>query len=339
MEKYEVDVGELGQRSKELFEDLRIFTKSINGKVSEVTVNQLISEVNLLIRQCNLTVSAFGKYLHDGSLSSYKVRELDNLSNVSIKETTIKFEDHLMMIEGEISRVEESFKKGNVESLNNISDRLQRVKAILKEIQAENERNSIVQETILTSNVNELKDSSVVETQNNANSEKEAPLRKKFDIDSEEDFDKLLAYYAQANKDYYSKTGKRSEEEVKKRRNINAQFKRVLNKKAQSMPQNENGEEFSSTLKSIESGNVFSYAELKQVAENKQATITLFNIMATGVYEKDGQRIRLTQKQRVALASTLEIVSGMRLDMDKTKKATNANKVQMETENVSQQEA
>ena len=161
------------------------------------------------------------------------------------------------------------------------------------------------------------------EPDSSAESQKPQTLRQKFDINNEEDFDKLLAHYAQVNKAYYSTEGKKSEEDIKQRRNINAQMKRILNKKAMTMPQNENGEEFTSTLNSIESGNVFSYEELKQVAESKKASIELFNIMASGVYEKDGQRIRLTQKQRVALASTLEIVSGMRMDMDKAKKAEN----------------
>ena len=157
-------------------------------------------------------------------------------------------------------------------------------------------------------------------------------LRQKFDINNEEDFDKLLAHYAQVNKEYYSTDGKKSEEDMKQRRNINAQMKRILNKKAKTMPQNENGEEFANTIKSIESGNVFSYAELKQVAESKKASIELFKIMASGVYEKDGQRIRLTSKQRIALASTLEIVSGMRMDMDKAKK-TEAGKGAITSEN------
>lgn len=151
--------------------------------------------------------------------------------------------------------------------------------------------------------------------------EKQQTLRKKFDINNEDDFDNLLAYYAQANKEYYSGDGKKkSEEEIKKRKNMNAQFKRILQNKAKQMPQNEDGEEFSATITSIEKGEVFNYSELKEVAENKGATLRLFNIMASGVYEKDGKKIRLTQKQRVALASTLEIISGMRLDMDKNKK-------------------
>ena len=64
---------------------------------------------------------------------------------------------------------------------------------------------------------------------------------------------------------------------------------------------------------------MFNYADLKEVAENKEACLKLFGIMASGVYEKDGQRTRLSQKQRIALASTLEIVSGMRLDMSNKK--------------------
>ena len=41
-------------------------------------------------------------------------------------------------------------------------------------------------------------------------------------------------------------------EEIKKRKNLNAQFKRILQNKAKQMPQNEDGEEFSATITSIE---------------------------------------------------------------------------------------
>ena len=150
---------------------------------------------------------------------------------------------------------------------------------------------------------------------------KSQTLRQKFEVNKEEEFDKLLSYYAQVNKQYYSGDGKKKTgEEIKKRKNINAQFKRILENKAKQMSKNENGEEFSTTISSIEKGEIFSNDEIKQVAENKGATLKLFEIMASGVYEKNGVRTRLTQKQRIALASTLEIVSEMRLDMDKTKK-------------------
>ena len=149
---------------------------------------------------------------------------------------------------------------------------------------------------------------------------REATLRQKFNISDEEEFDKLLVHYAQYNKSYYMTNGqKKTDDEIRKRRNVNAQFKRILQQKAEKEPKNENGEDFSTTINNIENGQVFNYAELKEVAENKQACMKLFEIMASGVYEKDGQRTRLTQKQRIALASTLEIVSGMRLDMSNKK--------------------
>ena len=149
---------------------------------------------------------------------------------------------------------------------------------------------------------------------------REATLRQKFNISDEEEFDKLLVHYAQYNKSYYMTNGqKKTDDEIRKRRNVNAQFKRILQQKAEKEPKNENGEDFSTTINNIENGQVFNYAELKEVAENKQACMKLFQIMASGVYEKDGQRTRLTQKQRIALASTLEIVSGMRLDMSNKK--------------------
>ena len=160
---------------------------------------------------------------------------------------------------------------------------------------------------------------------------REATLRQKFNVSDEEEFDKLLVHYAQYNKTYYANNGqKKTEEEIRKRKNVNAQFKRILQNKAEREPKNENGEEFSTTIKNIENGQVFSYAELKEVAENKEACLKLFEIMASGVYEKDGQRTRLSQKQRIALASTLEIVSGLRMDMNKAKtsKTQEASKVE-----------
>lgn len=151
--------------------------------------------------------------------------------------------------------------------------------------------------------------------------EKEQTLRQKYNFDNEEDFNLLLARYAKMNKIYYSIEGrKRTDEEMKKRRNINAQFKRVLQRKAKTVSQNEDGTNFESVIKNIETGCMFSNYDLEEVAKNNEACLKLFNIMASGIYEKEGQKVRLNQKQRVALSSTLEIVSSMRLDMDYNKK-------------------
>ena len=66
----------------------------------------------------------------------------------------------------------------------------------------------------------------------------------------------------------------------------------------------------------------FSENLLDEVAKNKGATLKLFNIMACGVYERNGQRIRLTQKQRNALAGVLAKVSEKRLNMDSSQRVS-----------------
>ena len=162
-----------------------------------------------------------------------------------------------------------------------------------------------------------------------------ATLRDKFNIHDNQDFEKLLAYYAHLNKSYYTAEGQvHSQEEMRRRKNINAQLKRILANKAKEMSQNENGENFSSTLTKIENGELFSHNQLKEIAENKVACLKLFEIMARGVYEKDGQKIRLTQKQRIALASTLELVSEFRLDKMNAKLNANSQNAEISNESV-----
>ena len=69
-------------------------------------------------------------------------------------------------------------------------------------------------------------------------------------------------------------------------------------------------------IQSIENGEMFSDNELQEVAKDSAASIKLFEIMARGIYEKDGHKFRLNQKQRLALATTLEKISEIRLDLD-----------------------
>lgn len=165
--------------------------------------------------------------------------------------------------------------------------------------------------------------------------QEKATLRDKFNIHDNQDFEKLLAYYAHLNKSYYTAEGQvHSQEEMRRRKNINAQLKRILANKAKEMSQNENGENFSSTLIKIEKGELFSHNQLKEIAENKVACLKLFEIMARGVYEKDGQKIRLTQKQRIALASTLELVSEFRLDKMNAKLNANSQNAEISNESV-----
>lgn len=352
--EYFIDTDDFANSSVELFESVRKYVGSVGKKDNLKKVEQLVSEVNLIIGQCNHTVKYLGNYLKSKTLKSYFVKRIDNQNPESSKEVIPENNRSEEILNDLLSKLAELKKHYGGSNLTNfpalkfIDEQLKKVEGLIEELklqaqksgqaaESENtEKQTIQNETVVSEPTKvEKAEEDVFKNNEPVKKQKEETLRQKFDIDNEEDFDKMLAYYAQANRNYYSGDGKKkSEEEIRKRKNVNAQFKRILNKKASTMPQNENGEEFSSTIKSIESGNVFSYAELKQVAQNKQATLTLFGIMASGVYEKDGQKIRLSQKQRIALASTLEIVSGMRLDMDKTiNKSTAENKTEIANEN------
>lgn len=155
------------------------------------------------------------------------------------------------------------------------------------------------------------------------NNPEEQTLRQKFDVNNEEDFNKLLETYAEFNAKYYD-GHKRNEEEIKKRRNMNAQFKRIIDKKVKNMIESETSTEsnFAEKMEQIESGKLFSNDELENAARNKGASLKLFQIMSSGVYEKNGERIKLTQKQRVALASTLQKVSEFMLGKETNKKTS-----------------
>ena len=123
---------------------------------------------------------------------------------------------------------------------------------------------------------------------------------------------------------------------------MNAQFKRILNKKADLMNSKENNPEsnFSEKMEQIDNGKLFSDTELEQVSNNKMASLKLFNFLTTGVYEKDGNRIRLTQKQRIALASTLQKVSDLTLNKANTQDQNqnqNQNQNQKQSQNVNAQ--
>lgn len=149
---------------------------------------------------------------------------------------------------------------------------------------------------------------------------KNKTLRQRFDINNEQDMNRLFEFYAQMNVAYYNKKD-RTPEEVKMRRNINAQFKRIIDKKANALIENESSKEsnFEQKIQEINSGVLFPENEIEEIAKSKGATIKLFQIFASGVYEKDGARIRLSQKQRCALANVLQKVSEKNLEIENAK--------------------
>ena len=134
--------------------------------------------------------------------------------------------------------------------------------------------------------------------------EPEKTYRSQFDVNNDNDFNRLLAKYAKMNVTYYD-GHKRTPEEVKKRRNLNAQMKKILKQKEEQS--SENGQHVSRFVEGQ-----FSSMDIEEIANDKQATIKLFLVLASGVYQDK----TLTQKQRQALAGVMEKVSEKRLDMD-----------------------
>lgn len=157
-------------------------------------------------------------------------------------------------------------------------------------------------------------------TEDFAMQDSDGRLRKKFDINNENEMNQLLVFYAQMNVAYYNKKD-RTDEEVKVRRRINAQFKRIIDKKATALINGENNEEsnFEQKIQEINNGTMFTSGDIEEIAKSKGATIKLFQIMSSGVYEKDGIRTRLSQKQRCALANVLQKVSEKKLDTENAK--------------------
>lgn len=145
-------------------------------------------------------------------------------------------------------------------------------------------------------------------------------LRQKFDIKNEHAMNELYEFYAQINVAYYNKKD-RTPEEIKRRRNINAQFKRIIDKKANALIESENNEEsnFEQKIQEIKNGTLFPDNEIDEIVSSKGAIIKLFQIFASGIYEKNGTRTRLTQKQRCALANVLQKVSEKNLEIENAK--------------------
>ena len=305
--------------------------------------NKLFEQTNELINGYLNHFKARGEFFEIKEIDDSAIKIPDKVAeNVDIKKEIKNInkalESLIYSLTREKSKIERVKSVDSVRKMNKFSDNMYQISSKTKTRNKEFIESEIEEEINVefSEEVENVKEETIEESPISKEEKmveklkiKNPTLRQKFDINNEEDFNRLLSHYAKANKEYYSNNGKkRSSEEIKKRRNMNAQFKRILEKKAKQMPQNENGEDFSTTLKSIEKCEMFSQAELKEVAENKNATMKLFNIMASGVYESGGERIRLTQKQRVALASMLEKVSEIRLDMD------NSKRVNKETSNI-----
>lgn len=156
---------------------------------------------------------------------------------------------------------------------------------------------------------------------------KDETLRQKFDISTEQGMNNLLLVYAASNKAYYS-TQKRTPEDIKRRQNINEQMKIILQNKLKDENDLETGLDLNLFIETN-----FSDSLIEEVAKSKTATLELFYIMASGMYNKDGNKIRLTQKQKQSLARVLERINEKRLEIDSPQKVENT-QIQEKTQEI-----
>lgn len=181
-------------------------------------------------------------------------------------------------------------------------------------------KNPVVTEKSIENNSEQLKNDKIEdvtkshEQNNELAKEENKPKKHEYDVTSEEDFEDLLRNYAEYNAKYYD-GHKRTPEEVAERRKMNDRMKRFLKAK-EYYNESVKGEMTATEFVDKE----FTDDDIKEIAEDKDATMTLYSVMARGVYNER----RLTQKQRQALANVMQRVSDKRLDMDQ-------NLVKMET--------
>ena len=131
------------------------------------------------------------------------------------------------------------------------------------------------------------------------------------DSHEDENFKNIMIKFAQVHASYYDgKKGTRghahTKEEISLKNKINRSMRKYLRGQTEklAMESNLDQDELFSQL-----SNAVSPDLITQLVDNKGATIKLMEIMASGVYVKNGERIRLTQKQRIALAETMTKVS------------------------------
>lgn len=183
---------------------------------------------------------------------------------------------------------------------------------ILNDIETKEEnkikKSSNIEESLISVNEKSITDSDEIKNQNKT-------LRQKYDISNESGMNNLLSAYAEINKKYYNNQQKRTPDDIKKRRNLNAQMKRILQNKLKEEKELETGMDLNLFLETNFPNNL-----IEEVAKSKSATLELFYIMSSGVYKRNGESVRLTQKQRQSLASVLEKVSEKRLEIDSHQK-------------------
>ena len=280
------------------------------------------------LHELNRVISVYDGPI-DNRASKLK-NEIENIYNQTINDKSAKPKslheifDDLERWENDLGQIyndEEKIKKGN-KNLNSAKSNKNVAENDIEEVEVETEETSTEAEAEeIISDIDKkfifevepeetkIPEAAVEETKSETPVVAEKTYRKSFDINNDNDFNKLLASYAEMNKTYYD-GHKRTPEEVQKRKNLNAQMKRILAQKdAKNTQKGENSVE-----KFVEGE--FNESDIAEIANDTKATIKLFSILANGTYKDN----KLTQKQRQALANVMQKVSEKRLDLDTNKK-------------------
>lgn len=150
------------------------------------------------------------------------------------------------------------------------------------------------------------------------------------DVKEDENFEKVMKMFSEVHANYYDgKKGTRgnahTKEEIALKNSINRKMKKYLQNQMGRVAK-ENNLDQAGLVEQL--SNAVSKDLISQLVENKGATLKLMEIMASGVFIRNGERIRLSQKQRIALADTMAKVSEQMLQKDAQNKNKTANAVE-----------
>ena len=147
------------------------------------------------------------------------------------------------------------------------------------------------------------------------------PVQNKQESDNALEISEYMAAYAHKYAEYYA-NGKgtrgnaHSKEELAAQRKLNAAMKKFISKRVEKYVA-ENGIEDQDMVSQI--SDPVEVLDIEALTQNDAAMVKLFQIASNGVYEKDGQRVRLTRKQKIALSNVLVKVSEKKAERESKK--------------------
>ncbi|MBQ8425646.1 MAG: hypothetical protein IJX17_06455 [Clostridia bacterium] len=195
------------------------------------------------------------------------------------------------------------------------------------------ELESLFQETPEMKSVKTVKKPTPTPKKTEPAPKKDAEPRKEDNTKEQSSFDEALKRYASFMQNYYAdekgtKGKAHSQEEHKQRRKINDMMKKYIDMEIKNSAKNDasvmTGQKDDKAVVD-EISNAVNPKDIEELANSDGAALKLAQIMSSGIYVKDGQRIRLTRKQRVALSNALAQAVEKKMDLNSKGKNNNNN--------------